>query len=80
VEEAGIWKPASGAYNYALEQCGVNPVDAMLVAVHPWDVDGSVRAGLGAAWVNRSGGLYPAYFRSPDLVVESITALADRLR
>ena len=40
VEEAGIWKPASGAYAYALTECGVDAKDAMLVAVHPWDIDG----------------------------------------
>ena len=25
VEQAGMWKPAAGAYAYALEQCGVDP-------------------------------------------------------
>ncbi len=37
VEEAGVWKPAAGAYAYALAECDVDPMDAMLVAVHPWD-------------------------------------------
>lgn len=31
VERAGVWKPAPGAYAYALEQCGVEPTEAMLV-------------------------------------------------
>lgn len=80
VEDAGVWKPAPGAYAYALEQCGVDPMDAMLVAVHPWDIDGALRAGLAAAWVNRGTGPYPAFFQAPDLTVESIADLADRLR
>ena len=80
VEDAGIWKPAPGAYAYALEQCGVDPADAMLVAVHPWDIDGAARAGLGTAWVSRSDGPYPPYFTAPDLRVRSITDLAERLR
>ena len=46
VEDAGVWKPAPGAYRYALERCGVDATDAMLVAVHPWDIDGAARAGL----------------------------------
>lgn len=46
VEGTGIWKPAAGAYAYALEQCGVAPREAMLVAVHPWDIDGTARATL----------------------------------
>jgi 2-haloacid dehalogenase len=80
VEQAGIWKPAAGAYAYALEQCGVDAVDAMLVAVHPWDIDGAARAGLATAWLDRAGGPYPGYFRAPDLKPRSLTELADQLR
>ena len=76
VEEAGIWKPASGAYDFALAQCGVDAEDAMLVAVHPWDINGAARAGLGTAWVNRAEGRYPAYFTAPDLSVASLPELA----
>ena len=80
VEDAGRWKPAPEAYGYALRECGVDAEQAMLVAVHPWDIDGAARAGLATAWVNRSGGPYPAYFRAPDLRAESLTQLADQLR
>lgn len=80
VEQAGVWKPAAGAYAYALERCAVDPGDALLVAVHPWDIDGAARAGLGTAWVDRTGGSYPAYFRAPDLAPKSLGDLADRLR
>lgn len=80
VEDAGVWKPAAAAYAYALERCGVDPMDAMLVAVHPWDIDGAARAGLATAWLDRSGGPYPAYFRAPDLAPRSLVELADQLR
>ena len=79
VEDAGVWKPATGAYAYALEQCGVDPMDAMLVAVHPWDIDGAARAGLATAWINRDGGPYPDYFKAPDLRPRSLTGLAEQL-
>ena len=79
VEEAGIWKPASGAYDYALTECGVDAEDAMLVAVHPWDINGAARAGLGTAWVNRAESRYPAYFTAPDLSVTSLPELARAL-
>jgi len=79
VEDAGSWKPAADAYAYALERCDVDPADAMLVAVHPWDIDGAARAGLATAWINRTGGPYPGYFRAPDLQVGSLTELADEL-
>ncbi len=80
VEDAGRWKPAPEAYAYALQQCGVDPEDAMLVAVHPWDVDGASRAGLATAWVNRTGGPYPEYFRAPDVLAASLVGLVDQLR
>lgn len=77
VEDAGLWKPAPDAYLYALQQCGVDPMDAMLVAVHPWDIDGASRAGLATAWLNRTGGPYPEYFKAPDLRVQSLVDLAE---
>lgn len=80
VEAAGRWKPAREAYAYALHQCGVDPGDAMLVAVHPWDIDGASRAGLTTAWLNRTGGPYPDYFQTPDVRAASLTDLADQLR
>ncbi len=79
VEDAGRWKPAPEAYAYALQECGVDPEDAMLVAVHPWDTDGASRAGLATAWLNRTGGPYPEYFSAPDLRARSLTDLAGQL-
>lgn len=79
VEDAGRWKPAPEAYQYALGQCSVDPADAMLVAVHPWDIDGAARAGLVTAWLDRSGGHYPSYFRAPEVRARSLTDLAQRV-
>jgi len=80
VEDAGVWKPARAAYGYAVEHCGVAATDAMLVAVHPWDIDGAHRAGLRTAWINRDGGSYPAHLLPADLVASSIISLAEQLR
>lgn len=79
VEDAGVWKPAAAAYAYALAQCGMDPLEAMLVAVHPWDIDGANRAGLATAWLNRTGGAYPDYFRAADVEATSLTQLAQLL-
>jgi 2-haloacid dehalogenase len=77
VEDAGGWKPAAAAYHYAAAQCGVEPSEMVLVAVHPWDIGGADRAGLQTAWVNRSDGPYPATFPEATYTVPGIDALAD---
>lgn len=79
VDDAGAWKPARQAYEYAAEACGVAPEDLLLVATHPWDLDGAARAGLATAWVDRSEAYYPATFHAPTLRVPSIDHLLDAL-
>ncbi|MGH9104212.1 MAG: haloacid dehalogenase type II [Acidimicrobiales bacterium] len=76
VEDAGVWEPAPGAYAYAVRTCGVDPGDTLLVAVHPWDIDGARRAGLRTAWVNRDRGTYPDCFLAPDHVLSALSELA----
>lgn len=79
VEDAGVWKPARGAYEYAAERCGLSMSDMLMVAVHPWDIDGAARAGMRTAWVVRSGSHYPSYAAEPDHTVRSLEDLAGAL-
>lgn len=80
VEDASAWKPHPASYAHALSTCGVAPGDALLIAVHPWDIDGAARAGLRTGWVNRNGGRYPSYFTAPDLEASDLVELARALR
>ncbi|MCZ2824435.1 MULTISPECIES: haloacid dehalogenase type II [unclassified Modestobacter] len=79
VEDAGIWKPARGAYEYAARTCDSDPGDMLLVAVHPWDIDGAARAGLRTAWLDRAGTPYPDSFTPPSLRATGLTDLAGQL-
>ena len=79
VDDAGAWKPDRRAYAYAGEVCGVEVGQMMLVAVHPWDLDGAARAGLRTAWLNRSGAPYPPHFAEPEIMVAALDDLAGRL-
>jgi 2-haloacid dehalogenase len=79
VQDAPAWKPASAAYDYALRVCDVPASEAMLVAVHPWDIHGAHQAGLRTAYLDRTGSGYPSYFHSPSLQVGSLTELAQAL-
>ncbi len=79
VEEAGIWKPARASYEYAARICGNEPSEMLLVAVHPWDIDGAARAGMSTAWIDRQGSPYPPYFTSPEHCAQGVTDLAGKL-
>lgn len=76
VDDAGIWKPHPDAYGYALATLGSDADAAMLVATHPWDIDGAARAGLSTAYVNRGAKPYPGHFERPDVEVQSLVELA----
>jgi 2-haloacid dehalogenase len=79
VEDSGAWKPAPASYAYAVRTCDTDPADLLLVAVHPWDIDGAARAGLTTAWINRTGAAYPASFTPPALQASGLTDLAAKL-
>lgn len=76
VENAQAWKPARAAYDYAAEQCGTSLDAMLLVAVHPWDIDGAKRAGMRAGWANRRGTPYPGHFTQPDITARTVGELA----
>jgi 2-haloacid dehalogenase len=79
VEDAGAWKPVRAAYEYAARTCGVALQEMLLVAVHPWDIDGAARAGMMTCWIDRSGAAYPPYFTAPAITISALTELAGAL-
>ncbi len=79
VEDAPAWKPAASAYQHALDTCGVAAGEAMLVAVHPWDVHGAARAGLRTAHLDRTGAPWPEPLTPAEITVTTLTDLAGRL-
>lgn len=79
VHDAPAWKPARSAYEYALGVCEVPAAEAMLVAVHPWDIHGAHGAGLQTAWITRDGRRYPSFFAGPDVSASGVDALARSL-
>jgi 2-haloacid dehalogenase len=79
VEDAPAWKPAKASYDYAATALGTTPEQMLLVAVHPWDIDGASRAGFATAWINRTGGPYPDYFEAPDHIISALPELVPAL-
>ncbi|MDF2092270.1 haloacid dehalogenase type II [Knoellia sp. 3-2P3] len=79
VADAPAWKPAAAAYRYAMEVCGADAAESMLVAVHPWDIHGAHRAGLATGFLNRTAFQYPRFFARPDIETANLVELADAL-
>jgi 2-haloacid dehalogenase len=79
VHEVGRWKPAPDPYRFVLEQRGVAPAAAAMVAAHPWDLFGAGSAGLVTAWVDRDGAGYPDVFGRPDLSAARFDDLVSQL-
>jgi len=79
VQDAGAWKPAPASYAYASDTCQVPPEQMVLIAVHPWDIEGAARAGMSTVWLNRNGSAYPGYFTPPTWTANSLTEAAAQL-
>ena len=73
------YKPAPAVYDMALEQLGVAPEHAMLVAAHPWDLRGAAARGYRTAYIARPGAVRPAADDEFDLEAGDLHALADQL-
>ncbi|EDX90389.1 haloacid dehalogenase, type II [Alcanivorax sp. DG881] len=80
IEDIKIYKPDLRAYEWVLEQLGVQPEEALMVAAHGWDVAGAKEAGLQTAFIARPGkALYPLA-KKPDYVVEDVSELAEIMK
>jgi putative hydrolase of the HAD superfamily len=76
--EMGVGKPEAVVYKKALDALGVTAgPDVWMVGDNlEWDVDGSQRVGLRAAWIDRPGtGLPPDATVRPDRIVRALGEL-----
>ncbi len=78
-DEVGHWKPRSEPYRHAADRAGVPPDAVALVAAHPWDVHGAIRAGLIGGWANRTGRPFPSVFAEPHVQGDSLVAVVEAL-
>lgn len=79
VDEVQAFKPSPRTYRRVAERLGRPIEEVRLVSSNPFDDVGAEAAGMKAAWVNRSGGLFDWLGSPPEIVVDSMTELADVL-
>lgn len=79
VDEVGAYKPSPKVYQHAASRLQRPIGEVRLVSSNPFDVIGAETAGMRAAWIDRSGGLFDTLGDPPDVVVGTLTELADAL-
>jgi len=79
VDEVKTYKPSPKTYRHAARRLGRPIGEVRLVSSNPFDDIGAQAAGMRAAWVDRSGGLFDTLGSPPEIVVGTLTELADAL-
>jgi len=79
VDEVKTYKPSPKVYRHAAERLGRPVGEVRLVSSNPFDVIGAEAAGMQAAWVDRSGGVFDTLGPRPKMVVATLVELADIL-
>lgn len=79
VDEVGTYKPSPSVYRHAAGRIGRPIGEVRLVSSNPFDVIGAEAAGMRAAWIDRSGGVFDFLGPRPEMVGGSLTELASAL-
>ena len=77
VDEVKAYKPSPKAYRRVAETLGWQIGEIRLVSCNPFDDIGAEAARRRAAWVDRSGGQGVEQAPRPEMVVATLTELAD---
>jgi 2-haloacid dehalogenase len=79
VDEVKVYKPSPIVYRHVANRLARPANEVRLISSNPFDVIGAESAGMQAAWVNRSGGLFDTLATPPKMVVKSLVELAEML-
>ncbi len=74
-----IYKPSPKVYQLAAQKPGWPIGGVRLISSNPLDVIGAMHAGIQAAWIDRSNGLFDTLGPCPQMVVMTLPELAERL-
>jgi 2-haloacid dehalogenase len=78
-DEVKVYKPTPKIYQHAAQRLGRPIGETRLISANPFDVSGALNAGMRAALVNRSGAPLDPLGPRPDVIVGTLTELAERL-
>lgn len=76
VDEVRVYKPSPKVYQHVARRLERPIQEVRLVSSNPFDDIGAEAAGMQAAWVDRSGGLFDTLGPPPKVVVGTLTELS----
>jgi 2-haloacid dehalogenase len=79
VAEANAFKPHRATYEYAAHKLNLTVHEILFVANHEFDCVGAKSAGMRTAFIDRRKRPFARWPQQPDLIVSSMTELADLL-
>jgi 2-haloacid dehalogenase len=79
VDEVQAYKPSPKVYRHVAQRLGRPIGEVRLVSSNPFDDIGAEAAGMRAAWVDRSSGLFDTLGSPPEIVVGTLTELTGAL-
>lgn len=80
VDEVRVYKPSPRVYRHLAERLDRPLEQVRLISSNPFDVLGAAAIGMQVAWIDRSKGIFDTLGNPPELVVTSLTELADVLQ
>ncbi|MDA8744535.1 haloacid dehalogenase type II [Rubripirellula amarantea] len=79
VDTVEKFKPHPDTYQMVLDDLGIEPSEAIMVAAHAWDLAGADAVGLQTAFIRRPGKTEYPIAAKPDYVVADLMELVDTL-
>lgn len=80
VDDMKSFKPNPGVYSHFMRESGATGAEAWLISSNPFDVIGSISAGMNAAWVKRSpNAIFDPWGIEPTTIVSNLTELKSNI-
>jgi len=80
VDDIKTFKPSPGAYAHFLRSANAKSGESWLISSNPFDVTGSISAGMRSAWIQRSSeAIFDPWEIQPTIKVNSLSELTNRI-
>jgi len=79
VEDVGVFKPDFRVYQMVNDQLGVTPAEVSFQSSNAWDAVAAKAFGFQVVWINRAGQPPERMEWQPDIMLDDLTSLPDRI-